>query len=75
VKGYQLDLTTTTGNSGGPVFSLESGKVFAVLQGGVIQPGSNSILQGVAKAEPIHPAIEDGVVQRLIDGTHRPPGL
>ena len=41
-----------------------SGKVFGVLQGSVIHPGSNTILQGIAKAEPIHPAIEDGVVQR-----------
>jgi hypothetical protein len=32
-------------------------------------------LQGIANAEPIHPAIEDGVVQRLLEGTHRPPGL
>lgn len=75
VKGYQLDLTATNGNSGGPVFSLESGKVFGVLQGGVIHPGWGTIFQGIAKAEPIHPAVEDGVVQRLIDGTHRPKGL
>jgi S1-C subfamily serine protease len=75
VKGYQLDLTATNGNSGGPVFSLESGKVFGVLQGGVVHPTSNTILQGIAKAEPIHPAIADGVVQRFLDGTHRPPGL
>jgi hypothetical protein len=75
VKGYRLDLTVTNGNSGGPVFSLESGKVFGVLQGGVVHPASNTVSRGIAKAEPIHPAIKDGVVQRLIDGTHRPPGL
>jgi S1-C subfamily serine protease len=75
VKGYQLDLNVTNGNSGGPVFSLKSGKVFGVIQGGVVQAASKTILHGIAKAEPIHPAIEDGVVQRLIDGTHRPSGL
>ena len=73
-KGYELDLTATNGN-GGPVFSLKSGKVFGVLQGGVIHSASSGILQSIAKAEPIHPALEDGVVQILIDGTHRPPGL
>jgi trypsin-like peptidase len=67
VKGYELDLTAANGD-GGPAFSLKSGKVFGVLQGGIIQPG-------IIKAEPLHPIIEEGVVQRLIDGTHRPPGL
>jgi S1-C subfamily serine protease len=32
--GFQLDLTATNGNSGGPVFCLDSGKVFGVLQRG-----------------------------------------
>jgi S1-C subfamily serine protease len=32
VRGFQLDLTATNGNSGGPVFSLETGHVFGVLQ-------------------------------------------
>jgi S1-C subfamily serine protease len=35
VKGLQLGLTATHGNSGGPMFSLASGKVFGVLQRGV----------------------------------------
>jgi S1-C subfamily serine protease len=30
VTGFQLDATATNGNSGGPVFSLTSGKVFGV---------------------------------------------
>ena len=74
VKGYELDLTATIGNVGGPVFSLESGKVFGVLQGSVRRPRIRA-LDSIAKAEPIHPAIEHGVIQSLIDGTHRPPGL
>jgi hypothetical protein len=74
VKGYELELTATIGNVGGPVFSLESGKVFGVLQGSVRRPRIRAS-DGIAKAEPIHPAIEHGVIQRFIDGTHRPPGL
>jgi hypothetical protein len=74
VKGYELELTATIGNVGGPVFSLESGKVFGVLQERVRRPRIRAS-DGIAKAEPIHPAIEHGVIQSFIDGTHRPPGL
>lgn len=56
VRGFQLSLTATHGNSGGPVFSLTSGKVFGVLQGGV-QHTSGALLQGIAKAEPVYPIL------------------
>ena len=35
LQGFQLDLTATNGNSGGAVFSLATGKVLGVLQGGI----------------------------------------
>jgi len=38
LRGFQLDLTAANGNSGGPVFSLQTGKVFGVLQGGAVHP-------------------------------------
>lgn len=56
LRGFQLGLTATHGNSGGPVFSLATGKVFGVLQGGV-EHTSGSLLQGLAKAEPVYPIL------------------
>jgi S1-C subfamily serine protease len=53
LKLFQLNLTATYGNSGGPVFSTTTGKVFGVLQGG-IQDQSN-ILPGLSRAEPVYP--------------------
>ena len=41
LKGFQLNLTATYGNSGGPVVSLSSGKVLGVLQGGVLDYRGN----------------------------------
>ena len=35
VRAFQLDARATHGNSGGPVFSWETGRVFGVLQGGI----------------------------------------
>jgi hypothetical protein len=65
VRGFQLDLTATNGNSGGPVFSLATGRVFGVLQGGVIHPKSSHIVQGLTKAEPIYPLFDTDLVDRL----------
>lgn len=56
LKAFQLGITATHGNSGGPVFSLLTGKVFGVLQGGVYHT-SGSLLQGIAKAEPVYPIL------------------
>lgn len=75
VRGFQLDLTATNGNSGGPVFSLETGHVFGVLQRGVVHPSSGAIIQGITKAEPIYPLLNHDLVNRLIKGNHRPPGF
>lgn len=74
-RGFQLDLTATNGNSGGPVFSLETGHVFGVLQAGIMHPDTNAVVQGLTKAEPIYPALRDDLVNRLLSGAHRPPGF
>jgi Trypsin-like peptidase domain len=66
VRGFQLDLTATNGNSGGPVFVLSSGKVFGVLQAGVVHPAGHAV--GLTKAEPVYPIFENDLVNRLIAG-------
>lgn len=65
LRGFQLDLTATNGNSGGPVFSLNTGKVFGVLQGGAIHPATGHAVQGLTRAEPIYPLFADDVLERL----------
>jgi S1-C subfamily serine protease len=70
VNGFQLSLTATHGNSGGPVFSLASGKVFGVLQRGV-QDTSGGLLAGITKAEPIYPLTVFDLIDRL---KKTPPG-
>lgn len=65
IKGFQLDLTATHGNSGGPVFSLESGKVFGVLQGGVVSQ-QGELVPGFTKAESVYPLIEDRIVKDIL---------
>ena len=57
------------------VFSLETGHVFGVLQRGVVHPGTNTIIQGLTKAEPIYPLLDNDLIERLLKGTHRPAGL
>jgi S1-C subfamily serine protease len=65
VRGFQLDLTATNGNSGGPVFSLATGRVFGVLQSGAIHPQTGQVVQGIAKAEPVYPLFDTDLVERL----------
>lgn len=65
VKGFQLDLTATYGNSGGPVFSLESGKVFGVLQGGVTSQ-MGKLVPGFTKAESVYPLMEDRIMSDIL---------
>src|SRR6266566_8510870 len=65
VKLFQLDLTATYGNSGGPVFCIGSGKAFGVLQGGIVGADGTSIVPGMAKAEPIYPTIRGGEINFL----------
>jgi len=64
LDGFQLNVTATHGNSGGPVFSLNSGKVFGVLTLAVTHP-TGGFVQGLVKAEPVYPVIERDFIQRL----------
>ena len=64
LDGFQLNVTATNGNSGGPVFSLTSGKVFGVLTLGVSHP-NGGIVHGLVKAEPVYPVIEPDFIERL----------
>ena len=58
IQGFQLDLTATHDNSGGPVFSTDTGGVLGVIQGGVIN-ARREIVQGFVKAEPVYPMVWD----------------
>jgi len=62
--GFQLNVTATNGNSGGPVFSISSGKVFGLLTEAVVHP-KGFIVQGLAKAEPVYPVIDADFIERL----------
>lgn len=57
VQGFQLNITATHGNSGGPVFSLATGKVFGVLAEGLPDP-SGKIIPGIVKAVPVYSVLE-----------------
>lgn len=65
LRGFQLDLTATNGNSGGPVFSLATGKVLGVLQAGVMHPDGHPV-QGLTKAEPIYPISDHDLLERML---------
>ncbi|UCB57563.1 MAG: trypsin-like peptidase domain-containing protein [Candidatus Omnitrophota bacterium] len=58
LEGFQLDITATYGNSGGPAFFLASGKVFGVLAHGVQHP-RGGLMPGLVKAEPIYAILDD----------------
>jgi S1-C subfamily serine protease len=64
VRGFQLDLTATNGNSGGPVFSVGTGRVFGVLQGAVTHPQSGQHVPLVS-AEPVYPVFDTDMLARL----------
>src|SRR5438309_1005961 len=44
LSGFQLNLLSAPGHSGGPSFCPVTGKVFGVLQGGPVDPKGNPIL-------------------------------
>src|SRR5262249_54569136 len=64
LKGFQLNIAATNGNSGGPVFSMKSGKVFGVLSEAVQHP-QGFIVQGLTKAEPVYPVFSNDLLQRM----------
>lgn len=67
VTGFQLDLTATHGNSGGPVFNWATGKVFGVLQGAPVH-APNTPVAGIAKAEAIYRILNDGTLECFRSG-------
>ena len=58
LSGFQLDITATNGNSGGPVFLPTSGKVFGVLSESCPHP-KGGIVPGLVKAEPVYAVSDD----------------
>lgn len=64
VDGFQLDLTATYGNSGGPVFTWDSGRVIGFVQSGPLQ-ASGEPLPGIVRAEPIYRPMLDGTFERF----------
>lgn len=63
VTAFQLDLRATHGNSGGPVFSWSTGRVFGVLQSGVDDQYGHFLF---SRAESIYRLIDDGVIDDLL---------
>ncbi|MBI3849219.1 MAG: trypsin-like peptidase domain-containing protein [Verrucomicrobia bacterium] len=56
LRMFQLNLTATYGNSGGPVFAVRTGRAFGVLQGGIVDR-QGTILPGLSRAEPVYPVV------------------
>jgi len=53
LKAFQLDLTATHGNSGGPVFNQATSKIIGVLQGGIAHP-QGYLQPGLVRCEPLY---------------------
>ena len=64
LTGFQLNITATNGNSGGPVFLLSSGKVFGVLSCAPVNSSGN-IVHGIVKAEPIYNILRPNFTEDL----------
>jgi len=65
-----VGLTATHGNSGGPVFSIASGRVFGVLQRGVADR-TGGLIHGLTKAEPVYPILAANLIEAI---RKTPPG-
>lgn len=63
LEAFQLDLRATHGNSGGPVFTLDSGKVFGVLQGGIDDDYGNPLF---SRAESIYRLLDSGAIEDIL---------
>lgn len=72
IKGFQLNLTATNGNSGGPVFCPRTGKVFGILQGGPVHHSGHPV-QGLTRAEPIYPLFFNDTIERLASSNLKIP--
>ena len=71
VTGFQLDVRTTHGNSGGPVVSWSNGCVFGVLQSGLSDQYGTFLF---SRAESLYRLLDDGVVEDILNA-QRPPGF
>lgn len=71
LEGFQLDLTATHGNSGGPVYSHRSGKVFAIVAKALLDSSRKNILSGLIKAEPIYPLIDKGAINDIKNASRK----
>lgn len=72
LSGFQLNLVSAPGSSGGPIFDPATGKVFGVLQGGPVDPKGNPIL-GITTSEPVYPAFDQGLIEKLLAHTMPAP--
>jgi len=67
VKGFQLDVRATHGNSGGPVFSASSGGVIGILQGETTDQYGHPLL---SYAESIYWPIDRQMIEHVINPPH-----
>jgi hypothetical protein len=74
LSGFQLNLVSAPGNSGGPIFDPATGKVFGVLKGGPADPKGNPIL-GLTTAEPVYPAFDQGLIEKLLAHAAQPRNI
>lgn len=66
LKGFQLAITATHGNSGGPVFSRETGQVLGVLTGGLVNRDGH-LVSGFARAEPVYQVVRTQAMSALLN--------
>ncbi|HJZ74331.1 MAG TPA: hypothetical protein VKE51_21485, partial [Vicinamibacterales bacterium] len=64
-----LDMRATHGNSGGPVFSQESGRVFGVLSSGLPDDYDQHLF---ALAESVYAAIDTDMIANVLSAPRRP---
>ena len=64
LQTFQLDITATHGNSGGPVFNKENEKIIGVLQGGILH-SSGTIQPGLVRCEPLYRIVEGEELELL----------
>jgi hypothetical protein len=48
------------------MFSLSTGHVFGTLQSGPRHPETGHVVHGLAKAEPIYPLFDSGLIDKLL---------
>ena len=69
VSGFQLDLRSTHGNSGGPVFSKQTGRVFGILTGGISDKRGANLF---AYAGSVYTVIRKGTIKNVLSAKNPP---